>query len=120
MRIPLLLAVLGAALAACGGSVTGGGAKPPRAGPGGPPDAASRRVFGSTRGGLTVPQPPFHTIPLPVLVRLYPARAHGIGHRVAPGRRLAAGLSRVRRPLDGDGPRKRLSAIRPAIRHSGG
>jgi hypothetical protein len=28
MRAPLLLAVLGAALAACGGSVTGGGANP--------------------------------------------------------------------------------------------
>ena len=50
MRTPLLLAVLGAALVACGGSVTGGGANPAGAGPGEPHDVASVRLFDSTGG----------------------------------------------------------------------
>src|SRR5205085_2565212 len=145
MRTPLLLAVLVAALAACGGAVTGGGANPAGAGPGEPHDVASVRLFDSTGGELTFHMPLFDSVPLRVVVRMYAANGRYLtsvtggqdmqftftpaglasstsvtGQRVAPRRRGAAGLSRVRGPLDGDGPRKRLSAIRPAIRHSGG
>src|SRR5437764_14945794 len=70
MRTPLLLAVLGAALAACGGSVTGGGANPAGAGPGEPHDVASVRLFDSTGGALTVHMPLFDSVPLQVVVRM--------------------------------------------------
>src|SRR2546421_4291614 len=73
MRTPLLLAVLGAALAACGGTVTGGGANPVEAGPGEPHDVASVRLFDSTGGELTFHMPLFDSIPLRVVVRMYAA-----------------------------------------------
>ena len=73
MRTPLLLAVLGAALAACGGTVTGGGANPAGAGPGEPHDVASVRLFDSTGGELTFHIPLFDSVPLRVVVRMYAA-----------------------------------------------
>src|SRR2546429_9817717 len=73
MRTPLLLAVLGAALVACGGSVTGGGANPAGAGPGEPHDVASVRLFDSTGGELTFHMPLFDSVPLRVVVSMYAA-----------------------------------------------
>src|SRR5216110_167449 len=73
MRTPLLLAVLGTALAACGGAVTGGGANPAGAGPGEPHDVASVRLFDSTGGELTFHMPLFDSVPLRVVVRMYAA-----------------------------------------------
>src|SRR5256714_7997555 len=73
MRTPLLLAVLGAALAACGDTVTGGGADPAGAGPGEPHDVASVRLFDSTGGELTFHMPLFDSVPLRVVVRMYAA-----------------------------------------------
>src|SRR5437016_14397777 len=73
MRTPLLLAILGAALAACGDSVTGGGANPAGAGPGEPHDVASVRLFDSTGGELTFHMPLFDSVPLRVVVRMYAA-----------------------------------------------
>src|SRR2546427_9324063 len=73
MRTTLLLGVLGAALAACGGTVTGGGANPAGAGPGEPHDVASVRLFDSTGGELTFHMPLFDSVPLRVVVRMYAA-----------------------------------------------
>src|SRR2546430_3232223 len=73
MRPTLLLGVLGAALAACGGTVTGGGANPAGAGPGEPHDVASVRLFDSTGGELTFHMPLFDSVPLRVVVSMYAA-----------------------------------------------
>src|SRR5919108_3276332 len=75
MRITLPLGVLGAALAiACrAGGVAGGG--DPGAGPGGPQDVASVRLFDSTGGELTFHIPLFDSVPLRIVVRMYAANA---------------------------------------------
>src|SRR5881275_2639172 len=74
MRSALLLGVLGAALAACGGAggVMGGGADP-ESGPGEPHDVASVRLFDSSGGELTFHMPLFDSVPLRVVVRMYAA-----------------------------------------------
>ena len=72
MRSALLLGVLGAAFAACGGGVMGGGADP-GAGPGEPHDVASVRLFDSTGGELTFHMPLFDSVQLRVVVRMYAA-----------------------------------------------
>lgn len=72
MRTTLLLGVLGAAFAACGGGVMGGGADP-GAGPGEPHDVASVRLFDSTGGELTFHMPLFDSVQLRVVVRMYAA-----------------------------------------------
>src|SRR5438093_2631906 len=68
MRTTLLLGVLGAAFAACGGGVMGGGADP-GAGPGEPHDVASVRLFDSTGGELTFHIALFDSVQLRVVVR---------------------------------------------------
>src|SRR5437016_13372440 len=72
MRTRLLLGVLGAAFAACGGGGMGGGADP-GAGPGEPHDVASVRLFDSTGGELTLHMPLFDSVQLRVGVRMYAA-----------------------------------------------
>jgi hypothetical protein len=73
MRPTLLLGVLGAALAACGGGVIAGGGADPGSGPGEPHDVASVRLFDSTGGELTFHMPLFDSVPLRVVVRMYAA-----------------------------------------------